>query len=58
MYIDGQVTDHARTLALVDAAIGRAQNAELRSALQTQVRPHVAEHLQVARQLQQRLGSR
>jgi len=57
-YITQQVADHQRTLALVDAAIERSQNAELKTALQTQVRPKVAEHLQHARQLQQKLGGR
>ena len=47
-----------RTLALVDAAIERAQNAELRAMLQTEVRPRVASHLDAARALQQRLGGR
>lgn len=57
-YVAQQVTDHQRTLALVDAAIARAQNADLRSALQSQIRPRVAAHLDEARQLQQRLGAR
>ena len=56
-YIAQQVTAHARTLALVDAAIERGSQAELKTALQTQVRPSVAQHLQMAQQLQQRLGS-
>jgi len=55
-YVAQQVTAHARTLALVDAAISRAQQAELRTMLESQVRPSVAAHLQQAQQLQQRLG--
>jgi putative membrane protein len=57
-YVAQQVADHQRTLALVDAAIQKTQNEQLRTALQTQVRPKVAEHLQHAQQLQQRLGGR
>jgi putative membrane protein len=57
-YVAQQVAAHGRTLALVDAAIERAQNAELRTMLQTEVRPKVMAHLDAARQLQQRLGGR
>jgi putative membrane protein len=57
-YVAQQVAAHTRTLALVDAAIGRAQAAELRTMLQTEVRPRVVAHLDAARQLQQRLGGR
>jgi putative membrane protein len=57
-YMTGQVADHQRTLAIVDAAIAQAQNAELRTALQTEVRPAVAQHLQMAQQLLQKLGGR
>ncbi len=57
-YIDGQVAAHTRTLAIVDAAIGKAQDATLRTMLQDRVRPTVAAHLAAARQLQQRLGTR
>jgi predicted outer membrane protein len=56
-YIAQQVTAHARTLAIVDAAIARGTQAELKTALQSQVRPSVAQHLQMAQQIQQRLGS-
>ena len=57
-YVAHQVAAHARTLALVDAAIQRAQQAELKTALETQVRPKVAEHLRMAQELQTRLGGR
>jgi putative membrane protein len=57
-YIAQQVADHQRTLALVDAAIAQTQNAQLKTALQNDVRPKVATHLQMAQQLQQRLGTR
>jgi putative membrane protein len=56
-YVAQQVAAHARTLALVDAAVQRAQQAELRTMLESQVRPSVAAHLQTAQQLQQRLGT-
>ena len=57
-YVTQQVAAHARTLALVDAAIQRAQQAELKTALETQVRPKVAEHLRMAQELQTRMGGR
>ncbi|GLC24989.1 hypothetical protein rosag_15020 [Roseisolibacter agri] len=57
-YVAQQVAAHARTLALVDAAIQRAQQAELKTALETQVRPRVAEHLRMAQELQTRIGAR
>jgi putative membrane protein len=55
---DSRVAGHQRALAIVDAAIAQAQNAELRTALQTDVRPPVAQHLQMAQQLLQKLGGR
>ncbi|MDF1502762.1 DUF4142 domain-containing protein [Roseisolibacter sp. H3M3-2] len=57
-YVAQQVAAHARTLALVDAAIARGENAELKTALQSQVRPAVAAHLEEARALQARVGGR
>ncbi len=57
-YVAQQVAAHARTLALVDAAIQRAEKAELKTALETQVRPKVAEHLRMAQELQARIGAR
>jgi putative membrane protein len=56
LYIAQQITDHERTLNLVDGAITRAEHAELKSALQSQVRPAVAQHLARARQIQSSLG--
>lgn len=55
-YIGQQVVAHQRTLSLVDASITIAQHAELKTALQTQVRPSVVRHLSQARDLQSRLG--
>ncbi len=55
-YIAQQITAHQRTLALVDASIERAQAAELRAALQSRVRPHVAAHLETAQDIQGRIG--
>lgn len=55
-YIGQQVVAHQRTLNLVDASIPIAQHAELKTALQTQVRPTVSRHLTQARELQSRLG--
>ena len=55
-YIAQQVIAHQRTLDLVDASIGTAEHAELKTALQSQVRPAVAEHLALAREIQSRIG--
>ncbi|MGZ8378723.1 MAG: DUF4142 domain-containing protein [Gemmatirosa sp.] len=57
VYISQQVVAHRRTLALIDAAIPRAQRAELRALLQDQARPAVAAHLQQALNIQSRIGS-
>jgi putative membrane protein len=51
-YITQQVLAHQRTLVLVDRAIATTQNAELRAMLQSQVRPHVVQHLARAEELQ------
>jgi putative membrane protein len=56
-YMALQVTVHERTLALVDAFIAKAQKAELRTALQNDVRPHIAVHLAAAQQLRDRIGN-
>jgi predicted outer membrane protein len=56
-YLAQQVIAHARTLALVDAAIARGTQAELKTMLQSQVRPKVAQHLQQAQELQRKTGS-
>jgi putative membrane protein len=57
LYIAQQIIDHQRTLALVDASIGIAQHAPLKTALQSQVRPSVAAHLARAQEIQSRLGA-
>jgi len=57
LYIAQQIVDHQRTLALVDASIGVAQHAELKTALQSQVRPAVSAHLAQAQEIQRRLGT-
>ena len=56
LYVAQQVAGHQRTLALVDASIGIAQNAELKAALQSQIRPAVAAHLSRAQAIRARLG--
>lgn len=56
-YLAAQVMDHQRTLAIVDAAIGSARRPELRTMLRDQVRPPVAMHLQMAQNLQGRVGA-
>jgi len=56
-YIAQQVTAHTRTLALVDASIAEAQQAALRTMLQSTVRPMVAAHLATAQQIRTRIGS-
>jgi putative membrane protein len=57
LYISQQIADHQRTLNLVDNSIAAAQRAELKTALQSQVRPAVAQHLARARQIHASLGS-
>jgi putative membrane protein len=56
-YMSLQVAVHERTLTLVDAFIAKAQKAELRAALQNDVRPHIAVHLAAAQQLKERIGN-
>jgi len=56
-YIAQQVVAHQRTLALVDASLPLVQTAALRTALQNEVRPRVAEHLRMAQQLQTQVGT-
>jgi putative membrane protein len=56
-YLAQQVTAHQRTLALVDASIPMAKNAALRTMLQSEVRPRVADHLRMAQQLQGQVGT-
>jgi putative membrane protein len=56
-YIAQQVTAHTRTLAIVDASIAEAQQAALRTLLQSQVRVRVAAHLAQAQQIATRIGN-
>jgi putative membrane protein len=57
VYMASQVMDHQRTLAIVDGAINTAQRPELRTMLRDQVRPPVAMHLQMAQNIQSRIGT-
>ena len=56
-YIAQQVVAHTRTLAIVDAAIPEAQQAAVRTLLQSEVRTRVAAHLAQAQRLAARVGS-
>jgi putative membrane protein len=56
-YIAQQVSAHTQVLAMVDSAIARAQNEQFKAALQKDVRPAVAGHLQRAEAIQRRLGT-
>ena len=56
-YMAQQVMGHQRTLSLVDASIPMASNAALRTMLQSEVRPRVADHLRHAQQLQTQVGT-
>jgi putative membrane protein len=56
-YVAQQIGAHQRTLALVEASIGKAQNAQLKAMLQNEVRPKVAAHLQQAQTLQRTVGT-
>ncbi|MBW8769923.1 MAG: DUF4142 domain-containing protein [Gemmatimonadetes bacterium] len=55
-YIAQQVAAHQRTLEVVDAGLPNAKDAEVKAALESQVRPAVARHLAQARQIQSRLA--
>ena len=57
VYVAQQVAAHQRTLALVDASLGIAQNAALKAALQSEVRPRISTHLQQAQALQRQVGT-
>jgi putative membrane protein len=57
VYMASQVRDHVRTLALIDASILIAQDAQLRALLQNVARPSVAMHLQMAQTIQARIGT-
>lgn len=55
-YMAQQVVAHTRTLAIVDAAIPEAQQAAVRTLLQSEVRARVAAHLAQAQQIAARIG--
>jgi putative membrane protein len=57
VYIQYQIDDHLRTLNIVDFSIGRASRAEVRAALQNQIRPAVSAHLTRAQNIQARIGA-
>src|SRR4051794_441411 len=56
LYMAQQVVAHQRTLNLIDASLPIAQHGELKTALQSQVRPAVQRHLTQAREIQTRIG--
>jgi putative membrane protein len=56
-YIAGQVADHVRTLAIIDASMKVVQNQTLKDMLQNTVRPMIVMHLQSAQAIQSRIGS-
>lgn len=57
-YIDHEVTFHQQVLDALDKTlIPNAQNAELKDLL-TQIRPTVASHLQMAQDIQKKLGNK
>jgi len=55
-YMAQQVAAHQRTLAVVDAGLPNAKDAQVKTALESQVRPAIARHLAMARQIQSRLA--
>jgi putative membrane protein len=55
-FIGQQVRAHRHVLELVDMAIQRAERAEVKNALQNEVRPSVASHLQRAEAIQKRIA--
>lgn len=56
-YMQWMVTSHQATLTALDTQLIPAiQNAEMRTAVQQQVRPRVEQHLQQAQQIQSSLG--
>jgi putative membrane protein len=56
-YMAGQVADHVRTLAIIDASLKVVQNQTLRDTLQNTIRPLIAMHLQMAQAIQSRIGT-
>ena len=55
-YITNEVAVHQKVLGLIDAALGAAQNAELKDLL-TKARPNIEAHLKKAQDIQTKLGS-
>jgi hypothetical protein len=51
-----QVAAHQRTLEVVDAGLPKVKDAQVKTALESQVRPAVARHLAQAREIQNRLA--
>jgi putative membrane protein len=56
-YMSQQIVAHQQTIALVDSSIAHASNADLKTMLTTSVKPRVAEHLQLAQDIQRSLQS-
>ena len=56
-YISQQVVAHEQTIALVDSSVAHASNDALKAALVNSVRPRVAQHLQMAQDLQRSMHS-
>jgi putative membrane protein len=57
LYVAQQVLAHQATLAMIDGGLPIVSDPALRSMLQTQARPTIEQHLQMAQQLQQSLRS-
>jgi putative membrane protein len=55
-YMAQQVAAHQRTLEVVDAGLPKAKDVQVKTALESQVRPAVARHLALAREIQSRLA--
>jgi putative membrane protein len=55
-YIDNEVAVHQHVIGLIDAALGAAQNAELKDLL-TKARPNIEAHLKRAQDIQSKLGA-
>jgi putative membrane protein len=55
-YIDNEVVVHQDVLALIDQALGAAQNQELKDLL-TKARPNIEGHLKRAQEIQGKLGT-
>jgi putative membrane protein len=55
-YMTQQVAAHQRTLEVVDVGLRNSKDAQVKTALESQVRPAVARHLALAREIQSRLN--